>query len=229
MKEKFNMANKQVKSRILLPIGTKQQLSQRYAEKQLSAGELLIVKTAGNKFYLSAGLSTNVSGKLKVDIEDIAFTDVDSMADVINQLSVTDLELSSKSSGQTEDASNIWLSSVTTSEPIQGGKLEQLNIVKFDSLDTYKICSDVLTLSDLALIDEANLNAEGERILSVADPISASDGANKRYVDGKLSGILNNSTLQTFYNTVNQNGVNNVDQQQTVSAIYELIKELRQS
>ena len=229
MKEKFNMANKQVKSRILLPIGTKQQLSQRYAEKQLSAGELLIVKTAGNKFYLSAGLSTNVSGKLKVDIEDIAFTDVDSMADVINQLSVTDLELSSKLSGQTEDASNIWLSSVTTSEPIQGGKLEQLNIVKFDSLDTYKICSDVLTLSDLALIDEANLNAEGERILSVADPISASDGANKRYVDGKLSGILNNSTLQTFYNTVNQNGVNNVDQQQTVSAIYELIKELRQS
>ena len=229
MKEKFNMANKQVKSRILLPIGTKQQLSQRYAEKQLSAGELLIVKTAGNKFYLSAGLSTNVSGKLKVDIEDIAFTDVDSMADVINQLSATDLELSSKLSGQTEDASNIWLSSVTTSEPIQGGKLEQLNIVKFDSLDTYKICSDVLTLSDLALIDEANLNAEGERILSVADPISASDGANKRYVDGKLSGILNNSTLQTFYNTVNQNGVNNVDQQQTVSAIYELIKELRQS
>ena len=229
MKEKFNMANKQVKSRILLPIGTKQQLSQRYAEKQLSAGELLIVKTAGNKFYLSAGLSTNVSGKLKVDIEDIAFTDVNSMADVINQLSATDLELSSKLSGQTEDASNIWLSSVTTSEPIQGGKLEQLNIVKFDSLDTYKICSDVLTLSDLALIDEANLNAEGERILSVADPISASDGANKRYVDGKLSGILNNSTLQTFYNTVNQNGVNNVDQQQTVSAIYELIKELRQS
>ena len=71
-----------------------------------------------------------------------------------------------------------------------------MNIVKFDSLETYNLCSDLLTLSDIALIDEDNLNAEGGRIISVADPEEYTDAANKRYVDGKLSGVQESTAIQ---------------------------------
>ena len=63
---------KTIKTRILLPIGTAEELQSKYEVKQLSAGELLVVKTGDNDFMLSAGLGTGISGKLKVNLEELS-------------------------------------------------------------------------------------------------------------------------------------------------------------
>ena len=125
------------------------------------------------------------------------------------------------------NSTNVWLSSVVEGQPLSGGKLNQLNIVKFDSLDSYNLCSDLLTLSDIALIDENTLNAENERILSVADPEEETDAANKRYVDGKLSGIQQDTAIQNFYNAISANGITGVNWDLAISAMYQLISILK--
>ena len=75
------MANKQIKSRILLPVGTEQELNSRYERTELSAGELLIVKTANDQFHLSAGVANRTAAKLKVKAEDVMLNDVSSASD----------------------------------------------------------------------------------------------------------------------------------------------------
>lgn len=47
---------KEIKSRLILPYGTPEQLAQKYAGKELSAGELLIVVNEDDgSFTLSTG------------------------------------------------------------------------------------------------------------------------------------------------------------------------------
>lgn len=78
----------------------------------------MIVKTASNKFYLSAGIDNNVGAKLKVDAKDIVFTDTSSTMDMINWLSARNSELSSSLSDyyiKNETSSASELSSLSTS------------------------------------------------------------------------------------------------------------------
>lgn len=89
-------------------------------------------------------------------------------------------------SNEISSKSNINLSSITRSYS-KGGMLPTLNIMKFDSLETYNLCVDanpnLVGLSDLVLIDESRLNAEMSTIISVATPENSTDAANKEYVD----------------------------------------------
>ena len=72
--------------------------------------------------------------------------------------------------------STTFLSSVHVDSPIEGGKLDTLNIIKFDNYSTYELCTNadpsLVGLSDLVLIDEKQLNAKMSAVISVADPVN---------------------------------------------------------
>jgi hypothetical protein len=108
--------------------------------------------------------------------------------DAVNKKYVDDIStvLSNDYIEKIEAKSNIYLSSITNTG-LSGGKLDQLNLVKFDAIGTYtSYCKEnpsLVTISDLVLIEEEQLNAEGEKIINVATPELSSDAANKWYVD----------------------------------------------
>lgn len=79
------MAN-EIKTRILLPVGTHEELQSKYESKQLSAGELLVVKTGEETFELSAGLSTGVGGKLQINSNDVIVDDLSTLTDKLYAL-----------------------------------------------------------------------------------------------------------------------------------------------
>jgi len=78
------MAN-EIKTRILLPIGTAEELQNKYESKQLSAGELLVVKTIEETFELSAGLSAGIGGKLQINSNDVK-VDLSTLTDKLSEL-----------------------------------------------------------------------------------------------------------------------------------------------
>ena len=78
------MAN-EIKTRILLPVGTAEELQNKYESKQLSAGELLVVKTSEETFELSAGLSTGIGGKLQINSNDVK-VDLSTLTDKLSEL-----------------------------------------------------------------------------------------------------------------------------------------------
>lgn len=133
----------------------------------------------------------------------------------------------------TENASTAYLSSISYDAPISGGRLSALNIVKFDSLSTYQLCIDsnpgIVTLSDIILIDEENLNAENKTIISVATPENGTDAANKDYVDQQIGNlpefneISSNEILSNFVQ-VFENDYRNLGLYDVLSAMHELIQ-----
>ena len=101
--------------------------------------------------------------------------------------------------------SSIYLSSITDNS-ITCEKLDQLNIVKFNNLNTYNLCcendSQLVTISDLVLIEEQYLNAEDKRIINVGNPIISSDAANMQYVDNKFNEITNKISTSNILSTI---------------------------
>ena len=128
--------------------------------------------------------------------------------------------------------SAVFLSSYAIGQVPVGGKLDKLNIIKFDSLETYHQNSNVIGLSDIVLIDEKQLNAEMSTIVSVATPIADTDAANKIYVDSQVSSIssgfkdkiLASQAISSFLSSMQpNNGLDEVELQIAISALLDLV------
>lgn len=134
--------------------------------------------------------------------------------------------------------SSVYLSSISADQAIQGGLLDRLNIVKFDNIDTYNLCSqanpDLIGLSDLVLIDEQQLNAENSAIINVGDPINANDATNKQYVDDQISSkiddkfgtLMSKISSNTAISTFMTHGIDVANISQALSALYQIINVL---
>ena len=92
--------------------------------------------------------------------------------------------------------SNIYINAISSDELGNVGldaeeKLDKFTIYKFDSLSAYNLSGSSFGIlsSDIVLIDEENINAEGHRILSVASPELSDDAATKGYVDANDSNL----------------------------------------
>lgn len=79
------MAN-EIKTRIMLPVGTPEELQSKYESKQLSAGELLVVKTSEETFELSAGLNVGIGGKLQINSNDVKVDKSSTLTDKLSAL-----------------------------------------------------------------------------------------------------------------------------------------------
>jgi hypothetical protein len=187
-------------------------------------------KDAANKRYVDEKIDETQDTLSGDYLELTAFSKLSNAIGLSSASSIDPIATKSYVLEEVSSKSSINLSSIGINH-IEGGQLDRLNIVRFDNLSTYQLCTDAnpnfVSLSDIVLIDENQLNAEMYTIISVAAPQNDTDAANKKYVDGKLSGITSNNVLQTFYNTVSISGINSVGLEHIVSAVCELIKALR--
>ena len=142
------------------------------------------------KFHLGSIVDSHTPAKL-VGVEDIIL----SRTNIHNIAMLDDIPAVSS-------YSNIYINAISSDELGNVGldaeeKLDKFTIYKFDSLSAYNLSGSSFGIlsSDIVLIDEENINAEGHRILSVASPELSDDAATKGYVDG-ISSSLNSQIQQ---------------------------------
>ena len=63
--------------------------------------------------------------------------------------------------------------------------INKLSREKYD----YLVSNDLISENELYLVKDTNLDAVSARLINVGDPVSATDGANKQYIDGLIDGL----------------------------------------
>ena len=182
-------------------------------------------------FYID-GISTSVAEDYATKVEVSAIS-----TELTNDIGTTSANTLLSAKAYADTKSTVFLSTFTSGQPTTSGQLEKLNIVKFDSLQTYNDNKNQVGLSDIVLIDESQLNAEMSTIISVANPIDSYDAANKRYVDDKvstyynnrLSALLDDPMISSFCATVISTGLDSVALRDALSAMYNFMNIIRES
>ena len=182
-------------------------------------------------FYID-GISTSVAEDYATKVEVSAIS-----TELTNDIGTTSADTLLSAKAYADTKSTVFLSTFTSGQPTTSGQLEKLNIVKFDSLQTYNDNKNQVGLSDIVLIDESQLNAEMSTIISVANPVDSYDAANKRYVDDKvsayynnrLSALLDDPMISSFCATIISTGLDSVALRDALSAMYNFMNIIRES
>ena len=131
--------------------------------------------------------------------------------------------------------SNTYINAISSDESGNVGldvaeKLDKFTIYKFDSLSAYNLSGSSFGIlsSDIVLIDEENINAEGHRILSVASPELSDDAATKGYVDNASANlkakIAGSTAINALISQVDpSDGISNVEIETAISALLDLV------
>lgn len=63
--------------------------------------------------------------------------------------------------------------------------INKLSREKYD----YLVSNNLINENELYLVKDTNLDAVSDRLINVGNPVSATDGANKQYIDGLIDGL----------------------------------------
>ena len=100
-----------------------------------------------------------------------------------------------------------------------------LSIIKLSSNEYQDLVDSDATLSNALYVVESDfVNAYGQQIKNLANPNDLSDAATKGYVDKRFNLISSNSILSSVFNSINAGGVGVITLEQSICAIYELVK-----
>lgn len=190
-------------------------------------------KDAANKWYVDS-VSSRIHGNvesLNNELETLVGTT--SAETLVSAYAYADDKISELS------YSNVYISSISSDELGNvsldvAEKLDKFTIYKFDSLSAYNLSGSTFGIlpSDIVLIDEENINAEGHRILSVASPVDSDDAATKGYVDTRVTGvkadlkdkIAKSEAISALISQVNpSDGISGVKIQMAISALLDLV------
>lgn len=206
-----------------------------YIEDKISSeisgySNLSVIKLSSNEYQDLVDGDTASPSVLYVVESDF----INAYGQQIKNLSTPDLSSDAATKGYVDDAindkSNVYIRQV---DSIGSGKLsttyekiDKFTINKFSSseaYDTYVSLSDI-SPSDLVIVDKENLDAENKRLINVGRPMYETDAANKAYVDQQFNSISSNPIISSIFNSINSTGVTGITLEQSICAIYELVK-----
>lgn len=128
------------------------------------------------------------------------------------------------------DKSNIYIRSVDSlgsgELSITYDKIDKFTIDKFSSSEAYDeyVNMSSISPSDLVIVEKEYLDAENKRLVNVEHPLFGKDAANKDYVDHRFNLIASNSMISHIFNSIRSNGLSAISLEQSICAIYELVK-----
>ena len=137
------------------------------------------------------------------------------------------LEKMSKISGDLGEAisSKIYIEDRIGEDGELVSSYSDLSVIKLSSNEYQDLVDSDATLSNALYIVESDfVNAYGQQIKNLANPTDLSDAATKGYVDKRFNLISSNSILSSVFNSINAGGVGVITLEQSICAIYELVK-----
>lgn len=100
-----------------------------------------------------------------------------------------------------------------------------LSVIKLSSSEYQDLIdSDTISPSVLYIVESDFINAYGQQIKNLSAPELSSDAATKGYVDERFNLISSNSILSSVFNSINAGGIGGITLDQSICAIYELVK-----
>ena len=100
-----------------------------------------------------------------------------------------------------------------------------LQIIKLSSNEYQDlVVSGATSPSVLYVVQTDFINAYGQQIKNLSSPELSSDAATKGYVDERFNQISSNSIISSIFNSISENGVSGITLDQSICAIYELVK-----
>lgn len=100
-----------------------------------------------------------------------------------------------------------------------------LSVIKLSSNEYQDLVYSKATLSNALYIVQSDfINAYGQQIKNLSAPDLSSDAATKAYVDERFNSISSNPIISQVFNSINTNGVAGITLEQSICAIYELVK-----
>ena len=100
-----------------------------------------------------------------------------------------------------------------------------LSVIKLSSNEYQDLVySDAISPSTLYVVQSDFINAYGQQIKNLSAPELSSDAATKGYVDERFNSISSNSIISSLFNSINTGGIGGITLEQSICAIYELVK-----
>ena len=100
-----------------------------------------------------------------------------------------------------------------------------LSVIKLSSNEYQDLVDSDATLSNALYVVESDfINAYGQQIKNLSAPSDLSDAATKGYVDERFNAISSNSIISSVFNSISISGVSGITLDQSICAIYELVK-----
>ena len=100
-----------------------------------------------------------------------------------------------------------------------------LSVIKLSSNEYQDlVVSGATSPSVLYVVESDFVNAYGQQIKNLSAPELSSDAATKGYVDERFNLISSNSILSSVFNSINAGGIGGITLEQSICAIYELVK-----